>query len=145
MKSFNESDKKNLWKQVSEKWDITPWSYWYPLRIEKLKTEVQENENILALDYQVFEKQFGVEKLNEIFTIIGISEFIKFSEEGDLEIVFEIDTNKSLRENLDFYWSTYDLNWIIYTTHEVSITFSGTWLVEQVKVKYATWKDALWS
>ena len=41
------------------------------------------------------------------------------------------------------YWSSPSLDWIVYASHESSITIGG-WLAEDVKERWHTWRDHPW-
>ena len=38
------------------------------------------------------------------------------------------------------YWSSRELDWLVYVSHESSIAFTGTWLVEEVKRRWPGWE-----
>lgn len=142
MMTFSIEERNMLWKRLNDRWNINAWSYWYPLSIE----DVYKGNDVLALDSQLFEREFGINKLKEILKSKGIYNIIRASMEGDIDIRSEVDINNSKLENvgLDVYWCTTDLSWVIYTTHEGSITFAGTWIVEQIKGNYINWQDRKW-
>lgn len=131
-----------LWKRLNDRWNIKHW-YWYPLSIE----EVYKGKDVLALDSESFEREFRIEELEKILKTKGIYVVIRVSMEGDIDMRSEVDINSSWLENkgLDAYWCTLDLSWLIYTTHVGSITFAGTWLVEQIKEKYSNWQYREWA
>ncbi|MDP4145721.1 MAG: hypothetical protein Q8936_14745 [Bacillota bacterium] len=140
---FTIEEKYLLWKRLNDRWNIKPWNYWYTLSIE----ETYKGKDLLALDSEFFQREFGTEKMKELLKSTGIYEVIRVSMEGDINMRSEVDINNSFLENRgrDIYWCTLDLGWVIYTTHEGSITFAGTWLVEKIKEKYSNWQYREWS
>jgi hypothetical protein len=42
---------------------------------------------------------------------------------------------------LETYWSSRHLDWLIYCSHEDSITFAGAWLVAAIQQAWPTWQQ----
>lgn len=42
------------------------------------------------------------------------------------------------------YWSWADLDWIIYASHEASVTIGG-WLVREIQAVWPAWKAHVWT
>jgi hypothetical protein len=42
------------------------------------------------------------------------------------------------------YWTSADLDWIIYASHEASVTLGG-WLVGRVKALWPSWDAHVWT
>jgi len=42
------------------------------------------------------------------------------------------------------YWSSDGLDWIIYASHESSVTVGG-WLLEEVKQAWSDWNSRIWT
>jgi hypothetical protein len=43
------------------------------------------------------------------------------------------------------YWSSRELDWLIYLSHEESLTFAGRWLVEAIKEALPNWRERLYT
>jgi hypothetical protein len=42
------------------------------------------------------------------------------------------------------YWSSNSMDWIIYVSHESSITVGG-WLLEELEAIWPNWKSRIWT
>ncbi|MBP1961185.1 hypothetical protein [Paenibacillus aceris] len=42
------------------------------------------------------------------------------------------------------FWFTDEMNWIIYCSHENSITFGGELLIRRIKENWSEWNEYLW-
>ena len=142
MRLLSEDERLTLWEKLKEKWDIEPYCYWIPLSEQDF-----DDENVLGLDATLFKKEFGYELLINILKKGGVTKVIELSENGYVENDTEIDIKELEPEycGAEEFWCTQDLDWIIYVSHENSITFAGAWFVEQIKANYPTWKERLWS
>ena len=43
--------------------------------------------------------------------------------------------------NGETYWFDDSLDWVVYKSHEGTITFGGRWLVDRVKEVWSEWPD----
>lgn len=142
MRLLTIEERENLWGRLKEKWGILPYYYWYPLTDQEF-----DAQTAIALDAELFEKEFGYEKLRGILRDKGINKIIYLCENGYGEKDSEIDIS-DLKPKLcgaaEGFWCTSTLDWIIYASHEVSITFAGQWLVDEIKKNYPDWNKRLW-
>ena len=42
------------------------------------------------------------------------------------------------------YWCSQDMDWIVYASHESSITIGG-WLLDEVERVWPNWKERIWT
>ncbi len=42
-----------------------------------------------------------------------------------------------------FYFSD-EMDWLVYSSHEMSTTVAGDWLIAEVKAAWPSWEDHLW-
>lgn len=116
-------------------WRITE-GYWYPLA-------QRERDDIEAFQDIYLEKEVGVEKLHSIFRNRGIERVWEMREDGinyELELaVFEPSYNGN-----EGYWCDETFDWIIYASHESSITIGG-WLLPEIKNVWLSWKERVWT
>lgn len=41
------------------------------------------------------------------------------------------------------YWTSDDLDWIVYASHEDSVTVGG-WLLDRIKARWSDWEQHIW-
>jgi len=46
--------------------------------------------------------------------------------------------------NGEGFWCCKQMDWVIYASHENSITFGGEWLINKVKGAWSNWESYLW-
>jgi hypothetical protein len=128
-------ESQSIWSCLRTRWQI-PEGYWYPLAECKLP-------DILALKARAFDEAVAYERLRDILAARGIERVWELREYGpeyeeDLEL-FEPQYNGA-----EGYWSSGDLNWIIYASHESSVTVGG-WLLPEVKTMWRSWQTQVWT
>lgn len=132
---LKDNEYKLLWSKFAAKWEIKG-QYYYPL-IEFKSTE------LLALSLDRFITDFGFEKLKQIFISKNFDKIFEFREYGasyEIELsIFEADYTGA-----EGYWTSEKMDWLIYTSHENSITFGGEWLIEEIKSNWNGWEKYLY-
>lgn len=70
--------------------------------------------------------------------IFDMNEFEKTIYENDtasLEPFYSVD------ENGEKFWFSEKMNWVIYASHEGSITFGGKSFIKKIKEKWENWEN----
>ena len=119
---------------LSSKWCV-PAGYWYPLA-EK------SHEHIEAYQDRHFLENFPAEKLHQILRSHNISRVFELREYGPC---YELDCElfDPSYNGAEGYWVSSNLDWIIYASHESSITIGG-WLLEEVKKVWPNHSSHVW-
>lgn len=129
-----------LREKMENTWDINLRHYWYPL--SKCK-----RCDLIAFDADYIEDDSS--KLNCIIMLLkehGVSQLYEFLESGH---AYKIQISE-LRPFYAYYnastggegfWCSEEMDWIIYASHEGTITFGGEWLVEGLKSLWSDWKN----
>jgi hypothetical protein len=99
--------------------------------------------DVVAFKARAFHDAVGHESLVAILGAHGIERVWELREYGP-----ECEENVSLfKPHYNFaegYWSSGDLSWIIYASHESSVTVGG-WLLQEVKVMWPSWQAHVWT
>ncbi|EMS71294.1 hypothetical protein [Ruminiclostridium cellobioparum] len=136
---ISETESDMLRKELSIKW-CEVGSYWYPL-IEC------NREDIVAFTDDFFDEDQDIERLREILKRHGIYKIYQLRE-FDSSPEYELDTDAFYpfyTIDGEGYWCSNEMDWVIYASHENSITIAGTWLVDEVKLAWKDWKQRIWS
>ena len=132
---LTEEESKKLWNRLKEAWAIGE-GYWFPLR------ESPAPPNVLAFHVDYFEKMKGLELLNETFKRRSVSRVFELNELGldepDCEIELSIFRPGYLSGS-EQYCTGEAVDWVVYASHESSITIAGEWLAEIFKEKWPDW------
>ncbi|MEG2102423.1 MAG: hypothetical protein RRY99_13030 [Flavobacterium sp.] len=119
---------------LKEKWKINPYDFWIPL---KGKVE----NNTCYFEIEDFKNNFGYKKLNEILERINIGNIYSFNEVKEEKIINEI--NLSDYNFLDIFYTNENADWVIYQTHEGTISFAGKELIENIKLFWKNWEEKI--
>lgn len=132
---LSDKESKIIREQLDNRWKI-PKHYWYPLTTEK-------PENVEAFQDAYFEKEIGKEKLQEILYKHGIEKVFEIREDG-LDYEFELSIFNPYYNGAEGFWCDTNYDWIIYASHESSITIGG-WLLDEVKAVWTNWEERIWT
>lgn len=124
---------KNITARIVKVWSRTNY-YWYPLA-------PCARSDVLSLVLSKFERIVSTRILQEVFYQQGIIK-IYWVREVEQSQVVEVE-NLSLYEPESFLCDD-SMSWIIYISHENSITFGGHWLIEKLKDICPEWEQIMW-
>ncbi|MDQ3062895.1 MAG: hypothetical protein M3R14_08560 [Acidobacteriota bacterium] len=132
---LSEEESNSIWEKLSLRWGI-PEHYWYPLTIQK-------PENIEAFQDAYFDKEVSAEKLQEILRGRGVEKVWEIREYG-ANYELELSVFEPCYNGAEGYWCDENFDWIIYASHESSITIGG-WLLSEIQAIWLNWKERIWT
>jgi hypothetical protein len=109
---------ESLWLRVKARWG-TDGSYFYPLA-------ESTDPSLAAFDETAFNKQFPPASLQDILRAQGINRLFELREYGDNNYRLSIDIWEPYYDGAEGFWFTESLDWIMYVSHENTITTGGT-------------------
>ena len=146
-RELSQGEAADLWERVARKWELKH-NHWYPIY------GPPRPANALAFLAEMFEANVTPTKLRSILRDHGVERFFLFSEfspigiQGglpELEMALELlEPRYGQAAGGEGYWFSIEMDWLIYASHESSITVGGEWLVEAVKHTWPDWEDALY-
>jgi hypothetical protein len=124
-----------IWSRLRERWQIGG-DYWYPLTDCALPC-------VVAFDSHAFGEAVPLDRLRSILARRGEERIWELREYGP-----EYEQDLSLLEpwynGAEGYWSSGSLDWILYASHENSVT-AGGWLLEEITALWTTWQAHSWT
>ncbi|MFF2019712.1 hypothetical protein [Paenibacillus sp. NPDC058177] len=128
-----------LWTQLNDIWAIKTRGPWIPL-------DGSQNELTLAFMDDYFDSEVGYELLRKFLKEHGVNHVyelreLEFSPEYELELSAFTPTYAF---NGEGFWCSKEMDWVIYASHENSITIGGEWLINKVKEVWSNWESRLW-
>jgi len=123
-----------VWARLRESWKI-PAGYWYPLTDCAVP-------GLVAFDAYSFNEGAPPDQLQGILSRHSVERVWELREYGP-EYELEVSLFDPQYNGAEGYWSSGALDWIVYASHESSITVGG-WLLEEVKVLWPAWQAHLW-
>lgn len=136
-RTLSEVERTLLWEDLRERWGIS--DFWYPLTEPK----PPETEAFME-DY--FAAEVGIEALKAILSAHGIERVFELRE-FDHSPEYQLDLegfNPAYTINGEGYWFSADMDWVIYASHENSITIAGEWLLTEIKEIWPGWEERRW-
>ena len=122
MLTGGESDR--LWEKIRRVWNIGE-GYWFPLKDGPIPPHV------LAFHTDYFQKIGGEELLREGLAKRGVTTVFLLCEFGDPEYEIELGTFlPGYRDGGEQYSTSNETDWVVYASHESSITICGLWLTD---------------
>ena len=114
---LSKSEVSNLWKRIEEKWGANG-SYWYPLNEKTHPSLVALG--IADLDQSVIQKRIqSFLKAQKVDRVIELREF------GTENYLIETLAAEFIYTGEEGFWISDANNWIIYCSHESTITLGG--------------------
>jgi hypothetical protein len=129
------SEESAIWAKLQRAWDIAG-GYWYPLA-NLQRTDVE------AFQDSYLDKEVGAEKLRTILRNHGVQTLFEMREDG-INYELELSIFEPNYSRYEGYWCDVTFEWIIYASHESSITIGG-WLLREVKSVWANWQERVWT
>lgn len=123
-----------MWHHLHNRWQITG-PYWYPLSRCRLS-------NITAFDTDAFEEFCQSFSLIDRLSAHGITRIWELRDYG-IEYEQDICLFDPAYNGYEGYWTSDSLDWIVYASHEASITVGG-WLLEDIKAQWSDWEKRTW-
>jgi hypothetical protein len=128
-------ESKAIWSRLRSRWDISD-GYWFPLAECKLP-------DVVAFKTSTFDEAVAYDRLRDLLAGRGFKRVWELREYGP-EYVEDLALFKPYYDGAEGYWSSGDLDWIIYASHESSVTVGG-WLLAEVKRLWPSWQAHQWT
>ncbi len=120
-------------KQILEKWDAGQ-SYFYPLNNT-------ERDDVICFPQDYFLKDFGLKKLSNCLRTLKIEECYLLDEYINHKEDYLISPEEIVSYNgLEKYYCDKSNDWIIYFSHENTVTFGGKVIIDILKSEWINWK-----
>ncbi|UKS28419.1 hypothetical protein LOZ80_05645 [Paenibacillus sp. HWE-109] len=136
-RTLSTKEKSAVWRDLKNNWGID--DYWYPLSDSK-------PADVEAFMEDYFESEVGYPVLREILkkhNIEKVFELREFSSSPE----YEIDVNNfrpTYNINGEGYWCSKEMDWVVYASHENSITIGGDWLIKEIRKVWLNWEERCW-
>lgn len=109
---------KSLWERDEARWGSTG-SRFYSLA-------ESTDPSLSAFDATAFHRQFSQKTSRPFFAVRAISRLFELREYGDSNYVLSTDAREPHYDRVEGFWFTESLDWIMYASHERSITTGCT-------------------
>jgi hypothetical protein len=120
---FGEDELRRLWVNLDARWDVKLHQYWWPMR------EGAPPPNVVAFHTDWFD-QGKTAALRGILVDNGIRRVCELREFGEWGCELAAEALEPAYNGEEGYWTPPNFDWLVYASHESSITLAGDWLVE---------------
>ena len=128
-------ESKSIWSHVRTRWQIAE-GYWYPLAACTLP-------GVVAFKAGAFEEAVPYWMLQNALAARGIGRVWELREYGP-EFEQDVSLFEPYYNGAEGFWSSGDLDWLIYASHESSVTVAG-WLLPELKAMWPSWQSHFWT
>ena len=129
------NESKEIRDKLRQRWNISE-SYWYPLSAAK-------TEDVEAFQDSYFDKEIGTGKLKEILSNHEVQTVWEIREDG-IDYEYELSVIDPYYNGAEGFWCDDKFDWIIYASHESSITIGG-WLLPEIRKNWTDWENHIWT
>jgi hypothetical protein len=127
-------ESERIWAGFKDRWDIGG-NYWFPLR------KGNPPSDVMPFHKEFFHEMKGLELLHEALTARGITRVFQLHEFGpDYEIELPIFEPRYAAGE-EQYSTSELLDWLVYASHESSVTIAGDWLAAFFREEWPDWKE----
>ncbi len=140
----------DTWTKLSNRWDIQNklsdvWGigkhYWYPL------TE-SNKEDLISFESSYIINKEKLSNIKSILLQMGVTEIYEFRENGLLYKIQKIN-DYNFWDSDDYFWNNEcfwfndAMDFIIYISHEETLTFGGEIIIKELKNYWHDWNEHL--
>lgn len=135
---LQDREAERLWQRLGRRWGVPRRGFWYPLE------DVVVPNNTVAFNDEWLVKYVPPMLLRQILARRGIKRIWQLSTEGrqyemDLALLFP------LYRQTEAYWTSDKMDWVLYQSHEYSLTVAGAKLLQAVKKAWPEWDKHLYT
>ncbi|QDU18220.1 hypothetical protein ETAA1_01030 [Urbifossiella limnaea] len=131
---LTEAESQSLWVRLRDRWCIGA-CYWYPL-------DGDPPPGVEAFDAAAFDLAFPPDRLRRHLVARGIGRVWALHEFGP-EFEIAVEQFEPYYAFVEGYWSSGNLDWIVYASHESSVTVGG-WLLDELRTAWPAHRDHVW-
>ena len=132
---ITKEESKKLWKKLEDAWGMGG-GPWFPLR------EGQAPPHVIAFHCDYFEAMDGAQLLRKALETRGIKRIFQLQEFGSPEYEIELSNLEPAYGSGGEQYSTSEpTDWVVYASHESSITVCGEWLTTVFKEAWPEWSQ----
>ncbi len=138
---LSERESRRLWHKLDKRWGTSFDSYWYPLR------EDPPSPGVLPLQAAWFWREIPPTQLAAILVRHKVKRVWQPGNDsrhlvsGEYEVGLELLELGLVGPPVEAYWTSDTLDWLLYISHEDSVTVAGDWLVAAVKEVWPEWEQ----
>jgi hypothetical protein len=133
-------EQERIWQRLKQQWGLTPQLHWYPLSASIPPAHV------VALQEDWFAQRVPPDVLRQILMQRRVRRVWELREAGSFP---QYETDVALLVPWggggEHCWTSEKVDWILYTSHEQSVTIGGKWLLNLIKQAWPQWEEHIYT
>jgi hypothetical protein len=129
------AESESVWAALKLKWGISTRSYWYPLT----ETFVAE---VFAFNADAFHKFVPAQAIRRRLLAMDVRRIWELREDG-AEYEEDVEVFEPIYNGDEGVWTARENTWVLYVSHESSVTVAGT-LLSEIKQMWPEWRQYEW-
>ncbi len=134
---LSSEESQRLGSQLNQRWGVDREDYWHPLISEELPPSV------VAFDANSVHEHVPLAALHDILERRGVRRLWELHEYGT-EYELDLGLFAPVYTGSEGYWTSIGMDWLMYASHEGSLTVAGDWLIEEVRAAWPEWEQHLY-
>jgi hypothetical protein len=126
---FDREELQRLWASLNSRWDVTTQHYWYPHR------EGEPAAEVVAFHTDWFDLE-KIAVLREVLIEHGVGLVWELREFGEWGCEQGVSAFEPVYNGEEGYWTSSDCEWLVYASHESSISLAGEWLLRGFRQRF---------
>lgn len=126
---FGMEELSKIWTHLAEKWDAKPGHGWWPLR------DGTAPSGLIVFHTDWFDDA-KVTVLRELLSAHGIRSVWEVREFGEWGCEKEVSSVEPFYNGEEGYWTSEEGDWLIYASHESSVSLASDWLVPMFRQRF---------
>jgi hypothetical protein len=137
-RTLTADESKHLWSELRTRWGIEGF-YWYPL--DRPDT-VEPPQNSVALGADPFFDAEVQARLRDVLAGLGVSRMWELRElDTDADCEIDLELFEPIYTGAEGFWTDGSLDWLIYASHESSVTVAGARLLPAFQQAFPDWLE----
>ncbi len=136
-RTMDRAESEAVWRGLAERWGD---SLGYPLT---QGAETRSPAELIACDAAAFERALPPEQVRALLAAQGVERVWELTETApDRDL--DLGLVGPFGDNSETHWTSESLDWMLYASHENSLTVDGAWLIAAVQARWLAWELHLW-
>jgi hypothetical protein len=140
-RTLTAEESRRLWSELEARWGVE--GYWYPL---DRPDSAQPPQDAVALGADPF---FDVEvqaRLRDVLAGLGVSRMWELRElDTDADGEIDLELFEPVYTGAEGFWTDGSLDWLIYASHERSVTVAGARLLPAFQQAVPQWREWIYA
>jgi hypothetical protein len=141
-RTLTAQESKRLWSELKSRWGIEGF-YWYPL--DRPDT-AEPPQDAVALGADPFFDAEVQARLRDVLANLAVSRLWELRElDTDADCELDLKLFEPIYTGAEGFWTDSSLDWLIYASHEGSVTVAGPQLLPAFQQAFPEWREWIYA